>query len=234
MVKKAVLINLLLLITSGAFAQSIIKEGKILFDISYKNLPPAMLRNEHMLPHDASFYFKGEKTRMEMGISGMGKNSTIHNDSTTKNTVLLNIKGKKFALIKSDSEMTEVRKSMAISDSSKKFVSVKLVDEFKKITDLNCQKALILKSVNGVMQESSCWFTREIPPYNTKNDPNLKDIPGFLMQYNLEENGISMTMTVKLVMRTMIEDSFFEIPLGYQLVNEEELNRILMVMQNER
>ena len=67
-----------------------------------------------------------------------------------------------------------------------------------------------------------------------KNDPNLKDIPGFLMQYNLEENGMSMTMTVKLVLRTMIEDSFFEIPPGYQLVTEEELNRILMVMQNER
>jgi hypothetical protein len=54
------------------------------------------------------------------------------------------------------------------------------------------------------------------------------------MQYNLEENGMSMNMTVKLVLRTMIEDSFFEIPPGYQLVTEEELNRVLMVMQNER
>jgi hypothetical protein len=48
----------------------------------------------------------------------------------------------------------------------------------------------------------------------------------------MTENGMSMTMTVKLVMRVPIEDSYFEIPQGYQIVSEKELNRILMVMQN--
>jgi hypothetical protein len=41
-----------------------------------------------------------------------------------------------------------------------------------------------------------------------------------------------MTMTVKLVMKLPIENSYFEIPAGYQVVSEKELNNILMVMQS--
>ncbi|MDP3928776.1 MAG: DUF4412 domain-containing protein [Bacteroidota bacterium] len=232
MVKKIILFSFLFIWAKAAFLQNVLREGKILYDISYQNLPAEMRRNEHMLPHDASFYFKGEKTRMEMGISGMGKNTTIYNGDSATNTVLLNIKGKKFALIKSDSEMVEVRQSFAPNDSNYAFLGVTVVNEFKKIVDFNCQKAIVKRKVNGIIQETICWFTKEIPPYNTKNDPNLHDIPGFLMQYSMTENGMSMTMTVKLVMRVPIEDSYFEIPQGYQIVSEKELNRILMVMQN--
>ena len=231
MVKKLILVLLLLISSKIAYVQNKVKEGKILYDISYQHLPPEMLRNEHLLPHDASFYFKGERTRMEMGISGMGKNTTIYHGDSAKNIVLLNLRGKKFALIKSDSEMLEIRKSMMPTDSSNKLVEVKIVEEFKKISEFNCQKAIVTRNKNGINQESSCWFTRDIAPYNTKNDPNLAAIPGFLMQYSMIENGINMTMTVKMVMKVPIEDHFFEIPIGYRIVTEQELNKILMLMQ---
>jgi hypothetical protein len=232
MVKKLILVFTLLISFKCAFLQNIVKEGKILYAISYQNLPPEMLRNEHMLPHDASFYFKGSKTRMEMGISGIGKNTTIYDGDSARNIILLNIKGKKFALIKSDSEMVEIRKSMSPKDSNSTFLGVNIVDEYKKIVDFNCQKAIVTRKVNGITKETICWFTKDIPPYNTQNDPNLKSIPGFLMQYSLLESGISMTMTVKLVMKLPIENSYFEIPAGYQVVSEKELNNILMVMQS--
>jgi GLPGLI family protein len=128
--------------------------------------------------------------------------------------------------------MVEIRKSMSPNDTNSTFLGVNIVDEYKKIVDFNCQKAIVTRKVNGITKETICWFTKDIPPYNTQNDPNLKSIPGFLMQYSLLESGISMTMTVKLVMKLPIENSYFEIPAGYQVVSEKELNNILMVMQS--
>ena len=63
MVKKTFFILQLICIATYSFGQNIIKEGKILYDITYQNLPAELIRNEHMLPHDASFYFKGEGDR---------------------------------------------------------------------------------------------------------------------------------------------------------------------------
>ena len=71
--------------------QTLIKEGKLFYDITYQNLPPEMKRNEHLLPHEASFYFKNQRTRMEMGLAGMGKNTTIYDGNTRETIVLLNI-----------------------------------------------------------------------------------------------------------------------------------------------
>jgi hypothetical protein len=221
---------LLLLCLSG-MAQQMLNEGKIFYDITYLNLTPEMKRNEHLMPHDASFYFKNDKTRLEMGIGGLGKNTTIYDRAKKQNTILLNIKGKKFAMIKSDSEMVAAQKSMISNDTNNKFLRLEKLDQYKKIAEKNCQKAIVYRMLKGKEQANECWFTKEIPPYNTINDPNLKALDGFLMQYTITENGMSMNMTVKLVMPIPIEDSKFEIPEGYQVVTEKDLYRLLMVMQ---
>jgi hypothetical protein len=59
----------------------------------------------------------------------------------------------------------------------------------------------------------------------------LKAIKGFLMQYTITENGVTMVMKVKMVQGVPIDEKMFEIPVGYQIVTESELNRILTVMQ---
>jgi hypothetical protein len=223
------LLFLFSLMTLNSYSQ-VITEGKLFYDITYENLGPDMKRNEHMLPHDASFYFKGEKTRMEMGVGGMGKNSTIYDRSKKQTTVLLNIYGKKFALIKSDSEMVELRKSM-IQDTSKRIVAVELLSDQKIIAERSCHKALVHQTINGLKKTNECWYTNEIPPFNTENDDNLKAIKGFLMQYTITENGVTMVMKVKMVQGVPIDEKMFEIPTGYQIVSESELNRILTVMQ---
>jgi hypothetical protein len=226
------LFTVLVLVTLNVFAQTIITEGKLFYEITYQNLNAAMLRNEHLLPHDASFYFKNDKTRMEMGVAGAGKNSTIYDGSKKQSTILLNIYGRKFALIKSDSEMVEVKKSMMI-DTTQKVFKVEILNEFKKIADKNCQKVLVHRIVKGLLQTSECWFTKELPPYNTQTDESLKGIDGFLMQYQMTENGMTMIMTVKMIMQIPIEDKMFSIPDGYLMVTEKELNKLLMVMQND-
>lgn len=231
---KYIFTLLFILLSSKAYMQIVLNEGKIFYEITYGNLSPEMKRQEHLMPHDASFYFKNEKTRFEMGLGGLGKNTTIYNRSKRENTILLVIQGKRFALIKSDSEMMLAHKSLTPYDSNNRFLRVEVLDEYKKIAEKNCRKAIVYRSVNGKDQASECWFTKEIPPYNTINDPNLKDLDGFLMQYNITENGMTMNMRVKMVMGIPIEDEMFAIPAGYQVVTEQELMRLLMVMGQEK
>ncbi len=224
------LLALLVLLPGFCFAQGTITEGKLFYDISYPNLPAEMRRNEHLLPHDASLYFKGNHTRLEMGVGGMGKNSTIYNRESKVTTVLLNIRGKKFALVQTDSQLTIVRQQMN-PDTTRYTYAVKTLEEYKTIADKKCQRAFVYKIHGQDTVKNECWFTKELPPFNTENDPNFKLIDGFLMQYSITENGMQMIMKVKMVLPVPIEDSLFEIPAGYQKVNEEELNRLLMVLQ---
>jgi GLPGLI family protein len=230
---KNILLTSFLLLSCVVFAQYKINEGKIFYDISYKNLSPDMKRNEHMLPHDASFYFKGQKTRMEMGIAGMGKNTTIYDGNTKETVILLNLFGKKLALKKSDSEMVAFKKTI-IPDSIKITSSVTLFPDTKKIAGYVCQKAMVKQIIGKDTFNNECWFSRDIAPYNTMQDPSLEGIPGILMQYSSNASGALMTLTVRMVSPIPMEDYLFEIPKEYQVVTEEELNKLIPVLQGQR
>lgn len=222
-----------LFIAVNSYGQSLIKEGKLFYDITYQNLPVEMKRNEHLLPHEASFYFKDKRTRMEMGLAGMGKNTTIYDGNTKETIVLLNIFSKKLALKKSDSEMVAFKKEM-VPDSLQLSFKVNLLNEYKKIAGYTCQKAQVIKQTKYDTSTNECWFTREIMPYNTQNEEGLKEIPGFLMQYSSNNNGVIMQLTVKLVSLVPMEDKLFEIPSTYQVVTEEEFKRLLPLLQQQK
>lgn len=190
-----------------------------------------MQRNEHMLPHDASFYFKGNKTRMEMGIAGMGKNITIYDGDSKYTYILLNIFGKKLALKKSDSEMVEFKKSI-IPDSVKISSSIQVMEETKKIAGYLSQKALVTQVINQDTFVNECWFTRDVAPYNTMQDKSLEAIPGLLMQFTSNASGAKMTLSVKMLNPIPIDNYFFEIPKDYQIVTEEEFNKLMPVLRS--
>ncbi len=224
---------ILLVVAFKCEGQTLIKEGKLFYDITYQNLPAEMRRNEHLLPHEASFYFKDKRTRMEMGLAGMGKNTTIYDGNSKETIVLLNIFSKKLALKKSDSEMVAFKKEM-VPDSLQLSFKVNLINEYKKIAGYNCQKAQVIKQTKYDTSFNECWFTREIMPYNTQNEEGLKEIPGFLMQYSSNNNGVIMQLTVKLVSLVPMEDKIFEIPATYQVVTEEEFKRLLPLLQSQK
>ena len=213
-------------------AQVKINEGKVYYDISYTNLSPNLKMKENQMPHDATFYFKNEKSRIEMNAGPFGKNITITDKLKKQTTILINIYGKKFALIKSDSEMAEVKKSM-ITDTTKANIKIELTNETKKIAGYTCQQAFIVKTIKGTTTKNECWYSKDIPPYNTEGDEAFKQIDGFLMQYDIKNPDMEMRMKVKIVFANPIEDSYFEIPKGYQVVTETQLTNILNLMQQD-
>ncbi len=230
---RGYLLILSFLVVKLCLGQKLLKEGKLFYDITYQNLPQEMKRNEHLLPHEASFYFKDKRTRMEMGLGGMGKNTTIYDGNTKETIVLLNIFSKKLALKKSDSEMVAFKKEM-VPDSLQLTFKVNILNEYKKIAGYNCQKAQVIRQTIYDTTFNDCWFTKEIPPYNTQTEEGLKEIPGFLMQYSSNNNGVIMQLTVKMVAALPMEDKLFEIPTTYQVVTDAEFKRILPLLQSQQ
>ncbi len=97
-------------------AQVVLDEGKVLYDITYDSLSPSLKSNMGYLAKDAAMYFKGTKSRTEMGVGPFGKNVTINDQDAKTLTILLNVFNKKMAMVKTDSEMVAF-KNMMIKDS---------------------------------------------------------------------------------------------------------------------
>lgn len=217
----------------SAEAQRRMEEGKVIFSISYRNLTPEMERTQHLLPQEAVFYFKREKTRMEMKVGAIGKNSTIRDTIRKENIILLYLYGKKFALIKHDSDLAVLRNTHHQADSSHNSQlptpSVLVTDTIRKIAGIECRKAIVTRG----SERNECWFTESIAPYTTRDEPGLGALKGFMLEYSATENGITMTMTAKLVQEITLDDHMFSIPEDYKVVTEEELSLLMQVMQEE-
>lgn len=213
-------------------AQVVLEEGKVLYDITYDSLAPSLKSNMGYLAKDAAMYFKGKKSRAEMGVGPFGKNVTINDQEAKNMTILLNVFGKKMALVKTDSEMVAFKNTM-VKDSLP--TEVILTGDTKKILGYACKKAIIKRypKYQGV-QTTEVWFTPQIRPFYVDPDPAFKKLDGLLMDFRINQDGNIVHIKAKLVLPAPIDDSLFLIPKDYQFVTESELTRIMNMLMMER
>lgn len=226
MVKWLLTVGVLFLSISLS-AQNHIKQGKVVFDITYKNLPALIALQQDALPKQQVVYFKDSLIRIESSSGGQSQNITIQNTVTGNIYVLLNLYNKKFALIKHDSDLIALKKEFGL-DTAVKNISITVVDTaLRKIAGFNCKKAIIYKNVNGINTRTECWFTEDLPPLNKHNNDEFSSINGFLLQYTLSDNGIYTTFKARQVTEIPLQYSFFSIPNDYEVVTEEQLVKLL-------
>ncbi len=197
-----------------------ISEGHISYKISTSTDNPELQMVISMMQGSTmDVYFSKDKTRSEMTMGAMMSVVTISNNSTDEILLLMGgMMGQKAM----KSKLSEMASNQ--DDSIPKPV-VTLVDETKEIQGFKCKKAVLTDS-EGV--ESIYWYTTEIE-IAKKGQTYLNDqIPGFPMEFDLNNNGIKMTMIVqefeKKLDRKKI-DSLFEmkIPEGYETISQEDL-----------
>lgn len=229
---RFILIGFFIAFSSLLSAQVVLEEGKVLYDISYDSLSPSLKSNMGYLAKDAAMYFKGTKSRTEMGVGPFGKNVTINDQEAKTLTILLNVFSKKMAMVKTDSEMVAF-KNMMIKDSLPTEVIV--TGETKKILGYLCKKAIIKRyPIGQKVNTSEVWFTQQIRPFYVDPDPAFKKLDGLLMDFRINQDGNIVHIKAKLVMSAPIDDSLFIVPKDYQFVNETELTRIMNVLMMER
>lgn len=200
-----------------------IKEGHISYSIELTSDNADMqLAIGMMQGSTLEVFFKDQTTRAEMNMGTLIKVTTISDDNSGDVLMLMNgIVGQK--AIKTTAE--ELNEQL----HEKPVYKITLVEESKLIMDYECKKA-ILTDEDG--QENIFWYNQDIQVAKKGQQYLYEDIPGFPMQYEINNNGLKMVMTVT-TLKTQLDNNtttLFEmnIPEGFKELSVAQVKTLGM------
>lgn len=204
-----------------SFAQ--LTEGHISYKIDMTSDDPDMQMAIGMMQGSTlDVYFKDKATRAEMKMGALMNITTISNETT--GDVLMLMSG----MIGQNAIKTTTEELEKENPEKPKY-EVELVNETKTIEGYSCKKAILTDEEGN---ESVFWYTEEINISKKGQSYLNEDVPGFPMQYDLNNNGMKMTMVVSSLEKKLDKKSasLFEmtIPEGYKEMTMEELKSMGM------
>lgn len=211
--KKIHALIFLFLVSGFAFAQPF--EGKVVYGISYNNLPPEMEQMKSMLPSESVLYLKGDMSRTEQSMGMAGSQVIISDGKNKTGTVLIDGMGGKFFVKMSKAEIEKSEKE----NPEPEFTYTK---ETKKIAGYNCRRAE--SKFEGMEETLAIYYTEEIP---ADKSTQFKGLKGFPLEYETASEGFRMTISAKSVSREALSDALFKVPDGYKETTMEELGRMM-------
>ena len=154
-------------------------------------------------------YIKGNDSRMD--IASPSFSQSIFYDKSSGNAVVLREFG-------NNKVMTKLSKSQWI-EKNKKFegATVNLVGDTKIILGYECKKAT-LQAIDGTIV--SLFYATAIVPSVKEFEYQFKDVPGFVLEYETEENGKKIKYTATKISLSPVSTSKFDVPTsGYRILN---------------
>ncbi len=212
---KNIILTTLLALSALLSANSQTFEGEITYKITYTDLPAEAEMYKAMLPVKSVVVMKNEKSMTEQNTMGIINIKMINNSKTKKSAMLMDMMGKKIVM-EDNVESEDVKSNFEVIKQS----------ETKMIAGYKCNKAIIK---NGEGNEVVYWYTTSLPGYKGKNIPNI-DLEGFPMEFSINQEAMSMKMTVTTVEKKAVNDSVFEIPADYEKKTKEEMQDLLKGM----
>jgi len=207
----ATFVLLLSLLASTLLAQSNF-EGKIIYTITYTDMPAEMKGYEAMLPKDITIQIKGNKSRVEQNQM-MGKNVVVSDMDQKNGFMEMDMGGQKLRMNISTAEFT---------DESNKMSNIEYLDETKTILGYPCKKA-IMKDESGQMA-MTVYYTDKI---NNKAQMEFIGLKGFPLEYSMTQQNMSMQMVVTDISEEVISDAIFEKSDGYKDISQADLQKMM-------
>lgn len=207
----ATFVLLLSLLASTLLAQSNF-EGKIMYTITYTDMPAEMKGYEAMLPKDITIQIKGNKSRVEQNQM-MGKNVVVSDMDQKNGFMEMDMGGQKLRMNISTAEFT---------DESNKMSNIEYLDETKTILGYPCKKA-IMKDESGQMA-MTVYYTDKI---NNKAQMEFIGLKGFPLEYSMTQQNMSMQMVVTDISEEVISDAIFEKSDGYKDISQADLQKMM-------
>jgi GLPGLI family protein len=116
-------------------------------------------------------------------------------------------------------------------EKEKPAFEVELVDETKDIAGFTCKKGTLTDEDGN---ESVFWYTEEIEVSKKGQSYLNENIPGYPMQYEINNGGFVMRMTVTNIKEELTKSELklfdMKIPEGYSETTIEELQQMGMGM----
>jgi GLPGLI family protein len=155
-------------------------------------------------------YIKGNDSRVDL-MSTSFLQTLIYDTSTGNATVLRELGSNKF--------ITKLDNKAWVAQNSKfDNMIISFLNEVKQIVGYECKKALLQ------LQDGSSfvvYYTTTIVPSVKEFEYQFKDIPGFVLEYEvMEGKGQKITYTATKINLNPVPASKFDIPTsGYRLLN---------------
>ena len=190
-------------------------EGKINYTIEYDDIPEEMAGYESMLPKEMSMKIKGNKSRTEQN-TGMGTTVSIFNGDDKVAYTLMNMMGSKIAIKMEEADM---KKEMENEPEPEIIYS----DDTKTIAGYECKKAEV--KYGEAEDVVVVYYTEEIQ--SNEMGSAHRGVKGFPMEYEISQNEMKITMTVKEVLKEKVAKSEFQVPSDYDEMTMEEFTKMM-------
>jgi GLPGLI family protein len=220
---KNFILTLFLALSVNYSLKAQLTEGHFTYTIEASSENPDMQMVTGMMQGSTlDIHFKDKITRSEMKMGSMMNIVTVSDENSGEILLLMSGMVGKNAILMTTEEIE------ALSEGRPE-MNVELLDETKTIEGYLCKKA-VLSDENG--GESIFWYTEEIEISKVGQTYLNKDVPGFPMQYDLNNKGLKMTMTVSKFDKKLDKNtkSLFDmnIPEGYKTLTLEDLGKMGM------
>ena len=223
---KKILLSLALIVSSITVNYAQITEGHVTYkiDVSTEN-PDMEMVVGIMQGSTLDIYFKEKMTRAEMKMGSMMNMTTISDESSGDILMLMS------GMIGKKAISTTTEELSVDAPQEKAKYDVELVDETKEIAGFNCKKAVLTDEEGN---ESVFWYTEEIEVSKKGRNYFNEDVPGYPMQYEINNGGLVMGMTVTTIVTELTKNDKklfdMKIPEGYAEMTMEELQQMGMGM----
>ncbi len=213
----ALLLIMLLNGCKGVFKSHSADEGVIKYKITYlKNQDENPLIS--LLPDHLNMYYKDNNVAMIVeGWMGIFKSSFIKKAETCEAVTVLKMLNKKYyyRIVTADAFM---------GMSGYKSPKITFDDKQKTVLGKTCKHAIVaIDSINLVFD---IYYTHDIAIENPNKHTLYEAIPGVLMEFQLEMNGIPMRLEASEIMDVEVDNQVFEIPEGYEEVTKEKIDEM--------
>jgi GLPGLI family protein len=220
---KNVFLGLLSATFCVALSHAQLKEGKVTFKMDASTDNPNMQMAVTMLQGSTlDILFKGQATRSVMKMGTMMNVVTVTNSESGKVVMLMD------GMVGKNGVLTSLEELKALTPEQPEN-KLELQDEVKTIEGFLCKKA-VLTDAEG--NESTFWYTEEIAVSKEGQSYLNNQVPGFPLEYEINANGLKMTLTATSVAKKLEKksDALFQtaIPDGYKVMTLAEMSSMGM------
>jgi GLPGLI family protein len=220
---KKIILSIVFLASTVLSLVAQITEGHITYKIEMSSDNPEMAMAVGMMQGSTlDVFFKEKMTRSEMKMGTMMTMTTITDEKSGELLLLMG------GMMGSNAFKTTTAEMEKNQPEKAKF-EVVLSDETKTIENHVCKKATLTDDAGG---ETIFWYTEDIVVSKKGQSYLNQEVPGFPMQFEINNSGMKMSMTVTTLEEKLNKKSTalfkMNIPEGYKEMTLDDLKKMGM------
>lgn len=216
MKRMNLLLGIFLTLAFTAKAQKPFSEGILVYNMSVETGSGQPTMADMFDGATTTVYLKGNQSRVDL-VSGLGKQSTIHNAKTGTAVILKEYSGQKLMITLTSGDWDA-------NNSKFKGITFENTGESAVISGYKCQKA-IAKLSNGT--SFVVYYTPDIKVSNVDYDPQFSSLPGLAVQYEMASGKMQFKFTLAKISFETVSATKFDIPTsGYRVMTYKETKEV--------